>query len=145
MSPALSRVTAGLVTKALLKVTLPLAPLMPAAIQLTLRASLPPRGNCSPRPGDLERQRTCLQRQGDGAEGRDGAPPCGFDDGPYVGAEFCAPFGPKAVGDFAEGDAWPQGPFGPVVGGGQSAVGDGNEQIAPDFSDDSLAPDLIRG
>ena len=93
--------------------------------------------------GDLERQRAPFERQYDGIEGVDGSSSGGFDDGSDVGVERCAPNGSEAVGDFAEGHARAQGSLGLIVCRSQSAIGEEDEQIAADFSEDALELDAF--
>ena len=78
-----------------------------------------------------------------GLERADGFSTGGFDDGSDVGIEGRTPNGSEAVGDFAEGHARPQRSLGLVVGRSQSAIGDEDEQIAPDFSKDALELDAF--
>ena len=68
----------------------------------------------------------------------DGPPPCGFDDGSYVGVEICAPLGTEAVCDLAEGDAGPQRPLRAVIGRRDGPIGEEDEQVSPTALDDLL-------
>jgi hypothetical protein len=83
----------------------------------------------------MERSLQC-NRQGDSVKdktdrtkGSDATSSGGFDDGPDIGVEGCAPFGPEAVGDFAEDDAGLKRLFGAVIGGRYGAICAEDKQI----------------
>src|SRR5437899_3085831 len=61
-------------------------------------------------------------------------PPCG-DDGQSVGIGTGAPCGAEPAGDLAENHAGPQGTLAIVVGGGNIAAGDEDEEVAAALAD----------
>src|SRR5215470_6442140 len=69
-------------------------------------------------------------------------PSCG-DDGERVSVGLGAPLGTEPAGDFAKDHAGPQGPLAAVVGGGDIATGDEDEEITAAFAD--TAGELLAG
>lgn len=61
--------------------------------------------------------------------------PAGGDDRSGGGISVSTPPGAKAAGHFSEDDAGPQRPFAVVVGGGDIATGNEQEEIAAAFAD----------
>jgi hypothetical protein len=68
----------------------------------------------------------------------DAASSGGFEDSADVGVEIGAPSGSETVGDLAEDDTGPQRLFGAVVGGGDRALGEEDEQALAAALDDAL-------
>ena len=59
----------------------------------------------------------------------------GVDDGTDGGEELAAPLGTEAVGHLAEDNTGTQRPFGGVVGVGDLAVGDEDEEVGADLGE----------
>src|SRR6266436_325485 len=79
----------------------------------------------------------------EGQQSRTSVQPSCCDDGQGVGIGTGSPLGAEPAGDFAEDHAGPQGTLAIVVGRGNVATGDEDEEIAAAFAD--TAGELTAG
>ena len=68
----------------------------------------------------------------------------GVDDGAHTGEQIGAPDGAETVGHLAEHDTGTQRPFGGVVGVGDLAVGDENEEVGADLGEALAQANAIK-
>ncbi len=76
-----------------------------------------------------------IKRGAEGLEDGEAVLATGIDDGPDVGEDLAAPVGTEAVGDLAQDDTGTQSTIGSVVGVGDRAVGDEDEEVGADLGE----------